>query len=161
MANSRKISVQKIHVGSKKLRPLDVVSCVDLLVLGVSSVIGCTHGKEDDILAGRFLQGDGDGDGAALAGQIGFDSVNHLSGPTSGDVVGVLGVRDPAASAMSHVDLHDVWRVALGPLLVDVVHNNLLDNFRRLIGDDSNGELPNYFPRNDGFRSGFAERSLN
>ena len=67
-----------VHVGREELRSLDVVLQVELLVLGVSPVVAGPDGQEHHVLAGHLLQGQGDGDGAALAGQVWFDTPNSL-----------------------------------------------------------------------------------
>ena len=69
-----------VSVGSQKLGSLDVVPDVNLLVLGVSSIVGGSHGQEDDILAGGLLEGQGDGDTAPLPGQVRLHTVHHLGG---------------------------------------------------------------------------------
>ena len=45
-----------VHVGAEDLGSLDEVGQVDLLILGVCSVVARAHGKQDHVLAGRFLE---------------------------------------------------------------------------------------------------------
>ena len=115
-----------IKVSSEQLGSLDVVPDVDLLVLRVSAVVASPHRQQDDVLAGSPFQGNGDWDGATLAGQIRLNAVDHLGGLPAGDVVGVIGVGHPAAASVEHESLHLVGRAVLGPLLVDVVLEKII-----------------------------------
>ena len=69
-----------ISVGPKKFGSLNVVPDVNLLVLRVRPIVGCSHGQEDDVLTGSLLEGQGDRDAAALPGQVGLNTVHHLGG---------------------------------------------------------------------------------
>mgnify|MGYP005988134947 CR=1 FL=1 len=51
-----------VEVGSQQLNTLNVVALVELLVDGMGTVGGATHGQQQDVLAGSLLEGQGDGD---------------------------------------------------------------------------------------------------
>ena len=52
-----------MEVGSHELCTLDVVSDVNLFVLGVGSVVGGSHRQEQNIFPGHLLEGEGDRNG--------------------------------------------------------------------------------------------------
>ena len=70
-----------VCVSAEQLGSFNIISDVDFLILRVSAIIRGPHGKQDDVLAGGLLQREGDGDAAALPGQVRLHSVNHLSRP--------------------------------------------------------------------------------
>lgn len=49
---------------------------VELLVLGVSSIIGRSHGEQHDVTSCGLLEGQGDGDAPTLTGQVGLHAEN-------------------------------------------------------------------------------------
>ena len=62
--------IARREIGNADSYPVDVVGAVHLLVLGVRAVVAGAHGEQHDVLAGRILKGQGDGDAAALTGHV-------------------------------------------------------------------------------------------
>lgn len=72
-------------VGTEQLGALDVVGAVQLLVNRVGAVRGAAHGEQQNVLLEGILEGQGDGDGATLTGQIGLDLEDALNSVGSGN----------------------------------------------------------------------------
>ena len=70
-----------VCVSTEQLGSFNIIPDVDFFILRVSAIIRGPHGKQDYVLAGGFLQREGDGDAATLPGQVRLHSVNHLSRP--------------------------------------------------------------------------------
>lgn len=51
-----------MQICPQHLRPLNIVPPIQLLVDRVRRVGGAAHGEEEDVFAGRLLEGDGDRD---------------------------------------------------------------------------------------------------
>ena len=56
---------QLVEVGAEQFRALDVISHVDLLVLGVRAVVARPHRQQDDVLPRGLLQGQRNRNGPA------------------------------------------------------------------------------------------------
>ncbi len=79
-----------------------------LRCVGVADAV--SHGKEEQVLAEDLGEGQGDGDGAALAGQVGLDTVDDLGGLDGRRVVPVVGVREPGLSTRLSLEAEGVLR---------------------------------------------------
>ena len=57
-----------LEVGGEELGTADVIPDVDLLVLRVGAVVGSSHRQQHNVLPGRFLKGERDGNRTTFAG---------------------------------------------------------------------------------------------
>lgn len=73
------------EVGTEQLGALDVVGAVQLLVNRVSAIGRATHGQQEDVLVEGILEGQGDGDRASLASQVGLDLEDALNSSSGSD----------------------------------------------------------------------------
>ena len=60
-----------------------------------------------------YLECECDGDGSALAGEVGLHAEHGLDGARTGLVVRVVGVRHPAAAAVEHKRLRAYRRATV------------------------------------------------
>lgn len=73
------------EVGTEQLGALNVVGTVQLLVDGVGTIGRATHGQQEDVLVKGILEGQGDGDRASLASQVGLDLEDALDSSGGSD----------------------------------------------------------------------------
>lgn len=74
-----------MQIRPQQLRSLDIVPPIQLLVDRVRRVGGAAHGEEEDVFAGRLLEGDGDGDAVhdtGLARELANEGQNIHIPPT-------------------------------------------------------------------------------
>lgn len=85
--------------------PSNVVSDIQLLVLGMGAVIASSDRQQKHVLTSGLLEGYSDRNRAAFSSQIGFYVVDVLGGLDGRGVVRVGGVFGPRMSSVSHVYL--------------------------------------------------------
>ena len=149
-----------MQVGTQELDALNVVLLVELLVDGVGTVGGATHGKEKDVLASGLLEGQGDGDGTTLASEVGLHTPDTLGGLGGGSKVPVVGAGLPPLAAVLGVHLHVVLGAELLEHLVDVVVDALVGLFNVHVGHGTDRELANDLGGDDRLGSGGGEGTL-
>ena len=149
-----------MQVSAEELSALNVVALVELLVDRVRGVGAAAHGQEKHVLASGSLECEGDGDGAALAGQVGLDAPDALDGFCGGGEVGVVGRGDPPLAGVLQGDVEGVLGLELGEGLLDVLEDELVDVLGLHVGHCADAELADDFGGNDGFGAGGGEGAL-
>lgn len=149
-----------MQIGAQQLDTLNVVPLVQLLVDRVGAVGGAAHGQQQDVLARGLLKGQGDGDGAALAGVVGLDAPDPLDGLVGGAEVPVVGAGDPPLARVLRVDLEGVLGAQLGEDLLDVGVHGLVGLLDLHVGHGADGELANDLGGDDRLGSGGGEGAL-
>eukprot|EP00043_Microstomoeca_roanoka_P026355 m.11348 g.11348 ORF g.11348 m.11348 type:complete len:328 (-) comp6492_c0_seq1:607-1590(-) len=159
-ANDSKI-LQVENVRAEKLDAIDVVGDVQLLVLGMGTIVATTHGQQQHILASCLLEGQGDGDTASFASQIGLNTVNLFSCLSASQVVGMVEVGNPGAATMFRIQRH----FGVGVQLRMLCFNMSLDLGKNVIGllvrHKADGEFPNDLARNDSLGTLAVKCTLN
>lgn len=147
--------------GDSPTYALDVVVDVNLLVLGVCTIVASAHRHQDHILAGGLLQSKSNWNGTALACHVGLHIEDMLHGTLGGLVMRMIGILSPGFAGREHGDLQLVGGTTLGPLLVNVLDNALLNVLGILIRHQANGELADDLLWYDSLGSGLVEGALN
>lgn len=140
---------------------LDIVVDVHLLVLGVCTIVASTHRHQNYILARGLLQRKSNWNGTALACHVGVHIEDMLHGTLSGLVMRMIGIFSPGFAGREHGDLQFVGGTTLGPLVVDVLDNALLNVLGILIRHQTNGELADDLLWYDSLCSRLVEGALN
>lgn len=149
-----------VQVGAEELSALDVVALVELLVDRVGGVGAAAHGQEKHVLAGGSLECEGDGDGAALTGEVGLDAPDALDGLCGGGEVGVVGRGDPPLAGVLQGDIELVLGLQLGEGLLHVLEDELVDVLGLHVGDCADAELASDLCGNHGLGARGGECAL-
>eukprot|EP00047_Mylnosiga_fluctuans_P003868 m.231400 g.231400 ORF g.231400 m.231400 type:complete len:396 (-) comp12210_c0_seq1:378-1565(-) len=124
------------------------------------AVVAAADGQQHDVLAGRLLERQGDGDGAALTRQVRIHPEHTLDRVAAGNIVRVVDVAEPRLAGVLERDSQLVRRAELGKLIVQILAHNRLDLGGHHVRDKTDRELANDLARNHGLGTAAVPRTL-